>query len=165
MSSWMWKKVWEILCNKPLPSVFVQLRLARKSAVVSDTEGSLLPLLKLGIFQENKLAFLTTHRGKINCTNFLSRPSTKYLYDVSLPQFYVHFYPSHACQVGGPLETLLKLFWTGLKLFWEERALCLPCHSTLWVPTFNAKGPHKDYKDDPIQFPHLWNSLYQWAVL
>jgi hypothetical protein len=91
--------------------------------VVSETEGSLRPLLKLSIFQENNLAFLTTQRGKINYTYFLSRPSNKYLYDVSLPQFYDHFYPSHACQVGGPLETLLKLlFGTGLKLFWEERA-------------------------------------------
>jgi hypothetical protein len=64
--------------------------------VVSETEGSLLPLLKLGIFQENKLAFLTTQHGKINFTYFLSRPSNKYLYDVSLPHFYVNFYPSHA---------------------------------------------------------------------
>ena len=115
MSSWM-RKTYEKFCAmNSHPPFFVQVWLARQSIVVSELVGSLLPLLKLGIVQENNLHSSQPIVVKLITIISLVDFSNNYLYDVSPPQFYVHFYPSEACQLCGPLQTLLELFWTGLK--------------------------------------------------
>lgn len=110
-------------------------------------EGSLLPLLNLDIFQENKLAFVTTRSGKLNYNYFFSRLSNKYLYDVSPPQFYVHFSLSHACKVCG-----WNFSEQGLNNFGKKEPCAIPVTLLFECPPLMLMAPIRTTKTNPYNF-------------